>query len=93
MLGMGGIWAEVSKDVTFRIHLLTNDDAHDMLRSVRAYQILEGWRGGKLPDTKTIEQLLLRISAMVEDLPATAELDLNPVKAQVAGRGYVVIDA
>jgi acetyltransferase len=90
---MGGIHAELLKDVTFRIHPLTDVDAQGMVRSVKAYQLLEGWRGSKPSDIKAIEELLLRVSAMAEDLPHIAELDLNPVKVLEQGNGYIVVDA
>jgi acetyltransferase len=93
MFGMGGIHAELFKDVTFRIHPLTDVDAHEMVRSVKAYQLLEGWRGAKASDIKSLEELLLRVSAMVEDLPQIAELDLNPVRVLERNSGYVVVDA
>ena len=93
MFGMGGIHTELFKDVTFRIHPLTDVDAHEMVRSVKAYQLLEGWRGAKASDIKSFEELLLRGSAMVEELPQIAELDLNPVKVLEVDKGYVVVDA
>ncbi len=93
MFGMGGIYAELFKDTVFRIHPLTDIDAHEMVRSVKAHQLLEGWRGAKSSDIKALEELLLRVSAMVEDLPQIAELDLNPVKVQERNKGYVVVDA
>ncbi|MBI2934143.1 MAG: GNAT family N-acetyltransferase [Chloroflexi bacterium] len=93
MFGLGGIQAELFKDVTFKIHPLTNIDAGEMVRSVKAYQLLQGWRGAAPSDIAAIEYLLLRISAMVEDLPQIRELDLNPVKVFEKGKGYVVVDA
>jgi len=93
MFGLGGIYSELFKDVTFRIHPLTDVDAREMVRSVKAHQLLEGWRGSKPSDIKAIEDLLLRISAMVEELPEIDELDLNPVKALELGSGYTVVDA
>ncbi len=93
MFGMGGIHTELFRDVTFRIHPLTDVDAREMLSSVRAYRLLQGWRGSKPSDMKSLEELLLRVSAMAEDLPQIAELDLNPVKALELGDGYVVVDA
>lgn len=93
MFGMGGIHAEFFKDIAFRIHPLTDVDVRDMVRSVKAYQLLTGWRGSKPSDIEALEDLLLRVSAMVEDLPQISELDLNPVMAQEEGRGYVVVDA
>ena len=92
MLGMGGIYTELFKDVTFRIHPLTDVDAREMVRSVKAYQLLAGWRGAKPSDVGSLEELLLRISAMVEDMPQIVELDLNPVKVLERGKGYVVVD-
>jgi acetyltransferase len=93
MFGMGGIHTELFRDVTFRIHPLTDVDAQEMLSSVRAYQLLRGWRGSKPSDMKSLEELLLRVSAMAEDLPQIAELDLNPVKVLEQNNGYVVVDA
>ena len=93
MFGMGGVQAELFRDVTFRIHPLTDVDAHEMIRSVKAYQLLTGWRGSKMTDIEALENLLLRVSAMVEDLPQIAELDLNPIKVLEQDKGYVVVDA
>ena len=69
LFGTGGVYTELFKDVVLRIHPLTDIDAQEMVRSVKAYQLLEGWRGTKPCDTKSLEELLLRVSAMVEDLP------------------------
>ena len=93
MFGLGGVQAELFKDVNFRIHPLTDVDAAEMVRGVKAYQLLQGWRGAPPSDTKSIEDLLLRVSAMVEDLSQIGELDLNPVKVFEDGKGYAVLDA
>jgi len=93
MFGMGGVYAEFLRDITFRIHPLTDIDVQEMVRSVKAHQLFAGWRGSKPTDVKALEDLLLRVSAMVEDLPQIKEMDLNPVKAQEEGKGYVVVDA
>lgn len=93
MFGSGGIYAELFKDVNVRLHPLTDVDAREMMQSVKVYQLLEGWRGAEPADIEALEELLLRISAMVEDLPEIVELDLNPVKARARGNGYVVVDA
>ncbi|MCX6007625.1 MAG: GNAT family N-acetyltransferase [Chloroflexi bacterium] len=92
MFGLGGVYAELFKDVTFSIHPLTNIDAHDMVRAVKAYQMLEGWRGSKRADIESIEELILRISALVENHPQILEMDLNPVKVLPQGEGYLVVD-
>jgi len=93
LFGTGGIYAELYKDVTFRIHPLTDTDAGEMMRSVKVYQLLQGWRGSEPADTEAAQEVLLRVSAMVEDLPQIQELDLNPVKILARGHGYVVVDA
>jgi acetyltransferase len=93
LFGMGGTQAELFKDVTFRITPLTDRDAQEMMQSVKTYQLLQGWRGAKPGDIAAVEDLLLRVSAMAEDLPQISELDLNPVKVMEEGKGYVIVDA
>ncbi len=93
MLGLGGIYAELLKDVAFRLHPLTDMDARELLTSIKMAKLLEGVRGAPPSDTASLEDLLLRLSAMVEDLPQIAELDLNPVKVMPQGEGYWVVDA
>jgi acetyltransferase len=93
LFGSGGVYAELLKDVAFRIHPLTDVDAREMIREVKAYHLLEGWRGSEPSDIEALEELLLRVSAMIEDLPKIAELDLNPVKALERNNGYAVVDA
>jgi len=93
MFGLGGVYAELLKDVTFNIHPVTDIDAHEMVRSVKAYQMLEGWRGSRRADIESIEEVILRVSAMVENHPQILEMDLNPVKVLPEGDGYFVVDA
>jgi acyl-CoA synthetase (NDP forming) len=93
MFGLGGIQVELVKDVAFRIHPLTDVDARDMVRSIKGYPLLNGWRGSPPADLEALEQLLLRISAMVEDIPELAEMDLNPLKVLSPGNGCCVVDA
>ncbi|MDD5191393.1 MAG: acetate--CoA ligase family protein, partial [Dehalococcoidales bacterium] len=93
VFGLGGIYTELFKDVAFRLLPLTDIDAKEMVRSVKAYNLLSGWRGAKPSDIPALEELLLRVSAMIEDIREIKELDLNPVKVQEAGKGYVAVDA
>lgn len=93
MFGMGGVETELFKDVTVRIHPLTDIDTKEMVKSVKAYKLLEGFRGSKPADISSIQDLLLRVSAMVEDFPQILEMDLNPVKVLEDGKGSIVIDA
>lgn len=93
MFGMGGVYAELFQDVAFRLHPLTDVDAQDMVGSVKTSRVLEGWRGAGPSDVPALQDLLLRTSAMVEDLEQLVELDLNPVKVLERGHGCVVVDA
>ena len=93
LFGLGGIYTELFKDSVVRIQPLTDEDARDMVRSVKAYKLLEGYRGAPPADIAAVEELLLRLSALAEDLPRVKELDLNPIRAFAAGEGYTVVDA
>jgi len=93
MFGLGGIYAELIKDTAIRLHPLTDLNARELINSVKMSQLLKGYRGMPPYDTKSLEELLLRISAMVEDNPQITEMDLNPVKVQPDGQGYWVVDA
>jgi acetyl coenzyme A synthetase (ADP forming)-like protein len=91
--GAGGTMVELIRDVAVRITPLTDLDAHEMLRSLKTWPLFEGYRGQPALDAAGLEDLLLRLSAMVEDLPQIVELDLNPVLVSEAGRGCMVLDA
>ncbi len=93
MFGLGGIYAELFKDVSFRIHPLTDIDARDMVSAFKSHKILDGWRGAPPSDIPAVENLLLRISAMIEDIPEIQEMDLNPIMAMETGMGCYVADA
>ena len=84
---------ELLKDVAFRVHPLTDRDAREMIRSVRGFPLLEGYRGSPPGDLAAIEETLLRLSQLLGDHPAIAEMDLNPIKVLPPGRGCVVVDA
>lgn len=93
MFGSGGVYAELVKDVVLRLHPLTDLDAKEMVVSIKMAKLFEGFRGSQPSDIKAVEDLLLRLSAMVEDLPQIGELDFNPVTVMPVGEGYWVIDA
>jgi len=93
MFGLGGIYAELFKDVALRLHPLTDLDARELISSIKMAKLFEGFRGSAPSDTQALENLLLRLSALVEDIPEIAELDLNPVKVMPQGEGYWVVDA
>ena len=89
--GAGGTTAEVIKDVAVRITPVTDLDAHEMLRSLKTFPLLDGYRGAPRCDIEAIEDVLLRVSAMVEEHPEIVELDLNPLIA--TPDGAVIVDA
>ncbi len=89
--GAGGTTAEVIKDVAVRITPVTDLDAHEMLRSLKTFPLLDGYRGAPHCDVAAIEDVLLRVSAMVEEHPEIVELDLNPLIA--TPEGAVIVDA
>jgi acetyltransferase len=93
MFGQGGIYTEHFQDIALRIHPLSDQGAHKMVRETRVFRLLQGWRGARPGDIAAVEDLLLRVSAMVEDLPQLQEIDLNPVKVLEKSRGCVVVDA
>jgi acyl-CoA synthetase (NDP forming) len=91
--GLGGIHVEILKDVCFRVTPITDRDAAEMVRGIKGYRLLEGYRGHPAADITAIEDLLLRIARLVEEVPQIAELDLNPVIALPPGRGCQIVDA
>jgi len=91
MFGLGGILVEVLKDVSFRIVPLSRRDAAEMIREIKGYPILEGYRGQEAVDIAHLEESLLKVSDFVEQNPEIRELDLNPVFAY--GDGAIAVDA
>ena len=81
MFGLGGILVEVLKDVSFRIVPVTERDAKEMIREIKGYPILEGYRGQKPASIPALEKLIVKVSKFVEENPQIKELDLNPIFA------------
>jgi acetate---CoA ligase (ADP-forming) subunit beta len=81
MFGLGGILVEILKDVSFRIVPLTQRDAREMIREIKGYPLLTGFRGMAAVDVAKLEDMLLKISALMEHTHEIKELDLNPVFA------------
>jgi acyl-CoA synthetase (NDP forming) len=91
--GLGGIHVEILRDVAFRVSPLTDLDARSMIREVRGYRLLQGYRGYPPADVEALEEALLRISRLVEAVPEIREIDLNPIFALMPGDGYRIVDA
>jgi acyl-CoA synthetase (NDP forming) len=89
--GAGGTTAELIKDIAVRITPVTDLDAREMLRSLRTFPLLDGYHGAPACDTDAVEDVISRVSAMVEEHPELVELDLNPLIA--TPQGVTVVDA
>jgi len=88
--GAGGLLVEVLGDVSARLTPLTAPDAEEMIRNLKIYPLLEGFRGRPACDVRALQDILLRISAMADDLPQIAELDCNPIL--VHEKGATIVD-
>ena len=91
MFGLGGILVEVLKDVCFRVVPLTPRDAREMIKEIKGYTLLKGYRGYEPADVPYLERLLLRISDFCEKSPEVKEIDLNPIF--VYQNGAAIVDA
>ena len=91
MFGLGGIYVEVLKDVSFRIVPVTVSDAREMVQEIRTFKLLSGVRGEKPADMDAILQSIVRLSMLASDFPEIHELDINPLV--VYDRGAMAIDS
>ena len=82
MFGMGGILVELLKDVSFRIVPITRYDAHEMIREMKSFPLLEGYRGSEPASIEALEDVLLKVSELAAKTPQIKEMDLNPVCAR-----------
>lgn len=78
MFGLGGIFVELLKDVSFRVLPLTKSDALEMIKGIKGYRILSGIRGEKPKDIESLAELIVKVARMVEENPEIRELDINP---------------
>ena len=92
MLGMGGIYVEVLKDVTFKLAPVTNKEADDMIASIKTQKLLKGVRGEKPSDIKKLSECIQRLSQLVTDFKEIKELDMNPVLVMEKGKGCKILD-
>ncbi len=92
MLGMGGIYVEILKDVTFRLAPVTDLEANDMISSIKTKKLLEGVRGEKPSDINKLSECIQRLSQLVTDFKEIKELDMNPVLVMEKGKGCKILD-
>jgi acetyltransferase len=93
MFGLGGVYVEVLKDVSFKILPLTDLDARRMIRSIRGFPLLEGVRGERPVDLDVLEEMLLRMSQLVTENPEIESLDINPFIVCEKRAGSAAVDA
>jgi len=91
MFGLGGIYVEAMRDVVFRVHPVTDVDAHEMVRAIRAFRLLEGVRGEPPSDLDALVDAIQRLSQLVGDYTGIREIDINPFV--VFERGAIAVDA
>lgn len=91
MFGLGGVLVEVLRDVSFRLVPVMPVDAAEMVREIKGFALLEGYRGQPQVDLKRLEEIIVMVSGFIEKNPNVEELDLNPLIA--AGDNIVVVDA
>lgn len=93
MVGLGGIQVELMKDVAFSIHPLTDIDPDYMFSQLKGFPLLKGWRGSPPKDIDALREVLLRFSALIEDLPEIATVEINPLMVFDRGKGIMAVDA
>lgn len=92
MLGMGGIYVEVLRDVTFKLAPVTDMEADDMIASIKTQKLLQGVRGERPSDVTKLSECIQRLSQLVSDFEEIKELDMNPVLVMEKGRGCRILD-
>jgi len=92
MFGLGGIYVEALKDVSFRIAPISKEDAEEMIGEIRAINLLKGTRGEKPSDINSIIEVLLKVSQLVTDFPEITEMDINPLFVKEEGKGSIAGD-
>jgi len=93
MFGLGGIYVEVLKDISFRVTPLSYEDAHEMIRETKTFPLLRGVRGEPEADIEAIEKALVMLSQLALDFPQIIEADINPLLVKERGKGVIAIDA
>jgi len=93
VFGLGGIYVEILRDVTFRIAPVRTLSAQHMIESVKAFPMLKGVRGEPPSDIAALQETIERVSQLAVDLPEVVEMDINPLIVRAEGKGVVAVDA
>ena len=92
MFGIGGIFVEVLKDVSFRVAPLEPEDAEEMIKEIKTYKILEGYRGMPPRDIEAVKDMLIKVSKLMLEVSEVQDIDLNPIMLYERGKGAVAVD-
>ncbi|MFW9951321.1 MAG: acetate--CoA ligase family protein [Candidatus Thorarchaeota archaeon] len=93
MFGLGGIFVEIFKDVSYRVCPISREEATRMIKSIKAFPLLNGYRGQPKGDIEQLIDVILKCCNLLMENPEITELDLNPVIVFESGKGVVVVDA
>lgn len=93
MFGLGGVWVEVLKDISFRLAPLGDGDAREMIQEIKGYPMLAGIRGEPQADIDALAGVLQKVSQLAYEFPEIAEMDINPVFVFEKGKGATAADA
>ncbi len=93
MAGLGGVYIELFNDRAIRLAPVTRNEAMDMLRQLKAYRIIEGYRGGGPLDTEALADIILRVGHLLGEVREITEIDLNPVIVHERGSGVSIVDS
>lgn len=91
--GLGGIATELIKDVSVRLTPLSDRDMDEMIKELKMFPLLNGYRGGKRYDIESFKDIISKVATLVEDIPEIIEMDLNPVFLMEENKGAKVVDA
>ncbi len=92
MFGLGGVFVEVLRDVSFRVAPVDENEAMEMIREVKGYKLLQGYRNMPPRDVEALKRIIVAVSKLMMDLEEVSEMDLNPIMSYEAGKGAVAVD-
>jgi acetyltransferase len=92
MFGLGGIFVEVFKDVAFRLAPIGRTEAGRMIREIRGFKLLSGFRGRPMADLEALERAIVSLSDLAVNHPEISEMDINPLLVHGEGKGATVVD-
>jgi acyl-CoA synthetase (NDP forming) len=92
MFGLGGIYIELLKDYQLRLAPVSVEEAMEMVKSIKGFGMLNGFRNGEKFDIETIAKAISGLSVLMLDFPEIKEIDINPIKVNAKGQGILALD-